>query len=116
MEHPCDILIQYLRVLFSLKLMLQNHESNSSANSWEVLSSAEEKGAIITQWIPDSARDKCKSCEIDFWLGRRRHHCRKCLEIFCGDCSDNFAQLENVQAEVRLCALCYKSVVVEKEE
>ncbi|XP_070490191.1 phosphatidylinositol-3,5-bisphosphate 3-phosphatase MTMR4 isoform X2 [Chironomus tepperi] len=84
--------------------------SENSICSWEAV---EEKcGPAITPWIPDHARSKCKNCQIEFWLGRRKHHCRFCKEIFCADCSDNFAQLPNeaCQPPVRLCESCFKSI------
>lgn len=34
-------------------------------------------------WVPDSARTNCASCMAPFTLLGRRHHCRKCGEIFC---------------------------------
>lgn len=34
-------------------------------------------------WVPDSARDCCAACMAPFTLLGRRHHCRKCGDIFC---------------------------------
>lgn len=27
-------------------------------------------------WVPDHAVNKCTGCSFEFWLGRRKHHCR----------------------------------------
>lgn len=34
-------------------------------------------------WVPDSARSSCAACMAPFTLLGRRHHCRKCGELFC---------------------------------
>lgn len=36
-------------------------------------------------WIADSQRDKCLKCSKPFTIWERKHHCRHCGEIFCGD-------------------------------
>ncbi|GAB9471276.1 hypothetical protein Gpo141_00008496 [Globisporangium polare] len=40
------------------------------------------------RWRPDAASDSCLCCGKGFsiWT-RRRHHCRACGELVCGDCS-----------------------------
>lgn len=53
-----------------------NSVSNSrppSDVSWETV---EEKDALPTLWIPDHAVRRCMGCDTEFWLGRRKHHCR----------------------------------------
>jgi hypothetical protein len=39
------------------------------------------------RWIPDSERSKCARCGKVFTAIKRKHHCRQCGDIFCGDCS-----------------------------
>ena len=41
------------------------------------------------QWEQDDKVYVCKLCTKDFNVARRKHHCRRCGGIFCGDCSDN---------------------------
>lgn len=36
-------------------------------------------------WKPDSSRDSCRDCQRKFTLFERRHHCRRCGEIFCSE-------------------------------
>ena len=37
-------------------------------------------------WIADNKVDKCHKCDINFSFLNRRHHCRLCGRIFCGNC------------------------------
>lgn len=38
-------------------------------------------------WVEDEAVTKCHSCDGEFTMFFRRHHCRQCLKIFCSECS-----------------------------
>lgn len=46
-------------------------------------------------WTPDSETSICRGCSRDFTLTRRKHHCRKCLMIFCANCSEHLLPLQN---------------------
>ncbi|KAK8404525.1 hypothetical protein O3P69_007639 [Scylla paramamosain] len=48
-------------------------ESGVSDTSWEAV---EEGDARPTLWVPDHAVDSCMGCNTQFWMGRRKHHCR----------------------------------------
>ncbi|KAI3644448.1 hypothetical protein MP228_010612 [Amoeboaphelidium protococcarum] len=37
-------------------------------------------------WIDDSYVNDCYSCHLPFNLLRRKHHCRVCGQVFCGNC------------------------------
>ena len=37
-------------------------------------------------WVPDGERATCYHCSTQFSLTVRRHHCRVCGELFCGQC------------------------------
>jgi hypothetical protein len=39
-------------------------------------------------WIADADRAHCVFCGVAFSTFRRRHHCRRCGEIFCDTCSN----------------------------
>jgi len=42
------------------------------------------------KWIPDKDADTCMSCKTSkFTVVNRRHHCRNCGHVICGDCSKN---------------------------
>jgi len=38
-------------------------------------------------WVPNNERRGCNICQKKFGLLRRKHHCRLCGEVICGDCS-----------------------------
>ncbi|EDV99889.1 GH12561 [Drosophila grimshawi] len=102
---------------------------NASTCSWEAVeersgpssyatSSIQEKKASSVLWVPDYAVSRCSNCQIEFWLGRRKHHCRSCGEIFCADCSEFWAPLpfEKLFNPVRLCGSCYTTVTTQVNE
>lgn len=48
-------------------------------------------------WKPDSSRFNCAQCGkiFNYLTGtRRKHHCRACGDIFCGDCLQNYIYLD----------------------
>uniref|UniRef100_A0A182R006 Lateral signaling target protein 2 homolog n=1 Tax=Anopheles farauti TaxID=69004 RepID=A0A182R006_9DIPT len=63
-------------------------------------------------WVPDHAVTRCTNCQTEFWLVRRKHHCRSCGQIFCAECSVFTAHLpdERVYQPVRLCEPCYRRI------
>jgi len=38
-------------------------------------------------WADDSSRKTCYSCDTEFTLFNRRHHCRWCGQVLCGTCT-----------------------------
>jgi len=48
---------------------------------------------------------------------QRRHHCRRCRNVFCGECSDYKRELlmYNIQSEVRVCRICNAEAPKENE-
>ena len=61
------------------------------------------------EWVPDEQVLSCTSCHAVFTFVRRRHHCRNCGKIFCGQCSNNFVPLPHFghSAPVRVCNRCF---------
>lgn len=59
-------------------------------------------------WIPDSLAERCYGCHSSFSLVLRRHHCRRCGNVFCDACSS--ARIPLVSAgfftPVRVCEKC----------
>lgn len=39
-------------------------------------------------WEPDEEADECRVCEHAFSATRRKHHCRQCGRVVCGQCSE----------------------------
>eukprot|EP01130_Rhizamoeba_saxonica_P000944 TRINITY_DN10824_c0_g1_i1.p1 TRINITY_DN10824_c0_g1~~TRINITY_DN10824_c0_g1_i1.p1 ORF type:complete len:482 (+),score=89.07 TRINITY_DN10824_c0_g1_i1:212-1447(+) len=63
-------------------------------------------------WAPDVTNHYCTSCKRGFNIRRRRHHCRNCGEIFCGNCANQ--EIEVVKwgydKQVRVCVPCYMDI------
>ncbi|XP_043937600.1 pleckstrin homology domain-containing family F member 2-like [Protopterus annectens] len=61
-------------------------------------------------WIPDHATDICMRCtSTKFNFIERRHHCRYCGYVVCGQCSkQNFLFPNMSKKPQRICLLCYK--------
>ena len=60
-------------------------------------------------WQPDGATDKCTNCSAGFSLFNRRHHCRHCGTVNCGDCTKTELRIPNLGYEelaVRVCPKC----------
>ncbi|XP_047538111.1 uncharacterized protein LOC125071783 isoform X3 [Vanessa atalanta] len=76
--------------------------SGSSSGSASEVEVGEEARGVL--WLPDSAAPRCQHCRNQFWLARRRHHCRRCGGIFCGSCSEMSPWGE--LGAVRVCRRC----------
>ena len=55
------------------------------------------------RWQPDHTADDCTDCKDKFSFMNRRHHCRMCGQLFCGDCSNR-----RVHGK-RVCGGCYRT-------
>lgn len=60
------------------------------------------------QWIPDSESTSCTECKAKFDFITRRHHCRRCGQIYCGSCCDTKMGLPRMcfVDPVRVCNRC----------
>jgi hypothetical protein len=59
-------------------------------------------------WVPDSAIKICPKCGDKFGKAKRRHHCRRCGNIYCGDCLTNRIVLPNLgDKPVACCVTCF---------
>ncbi|XP_023705103.1 zinc finger FYVE domain-containing protein 21 isoform X1 [Cryptotermes secundus] len=67
------------------------------------------------QWIPDSESTNCTGCKAKFDFITRRHHCRRCGQIYCGSCCDSKMGLPRMcfVDPVRVCNRC--ALVTNKE-
>lgn len=62
-------------------------------------------------WRPDETATQCFDCSRQFMLFRRRHHCRVCGNVFCGDCTKyrgavNVTYPASKEVNVRMCLPC----------
>lgn len=68
-------------------------------------------GTYPPEWLPDNETDSCMSCDTLFTLIKRRHHCRSCGKIFCGDCCRQKAKLLYLDnKEARVCSNCFRLI------
>ncbi|XP_058403817.1 RUN and FYVE domain-containing protein 1 isoform X2 [Diceros bicornis minor] len=58
-------------------------------------------------WLKDDEATRCKQCEKEFSISRRKHHCRNCGHIFCSTCSGNELALPSYPRPVRVCDSCH---------
>ncbi|KAJ8368362.1 hypothetical protein SKAU_G00083900 [Synaphobranchus kaupii] len=58
-------------------------EDSVSEGSW---AQVEQRDTEVTRWVPDHMVSQCFSCDCEFWIAKRRHHCRNCGNVFCKDC------------------------------
>uniref|UniRef100_A0A671L301 phosphatidylinositol-3,5-bisphosphate 3-phosphatase n=1 Tax=Sinocyclocheilus anshuiensis TaxID=1608454 RepID=A0A671L301_9TELE len=71
-------------VSFDEEDSLSNHsEDGFSVGSWDRV---ERKDTEVTRWVPDHMASHCFNCDCEFWIAKRRHHCRNCGNVFCKDC------------------------------
>jgi FYVE/RhoGEF/PH domain-containing protein 5/6 len=59
-------------------------------------------------WQPDSAAKACTLCPQEFSLLNRRHHCRSCGKVVCGNCSTHRLILPSDPSKARVCDACFK--------
>jgi hypothetical protein len=66
-------------------------------------------------WLKDNEAAFCFKCEHKFSSSRRRHHCRRCRNIFCGKCSEHKSKILacDVTKHVRVCTDCFMELINE---
>jgi hypothetical protein len=59
-------------------------------------------------WVLDICTKQCMLCSISFGVFKRRHHCRSCGALVCGNCSRGRAILNELHKTlfVRVCKEC----------
>lgn len=68
-------------------------------------------------WMPDERAPRCsiKNCDVVFNFWNRRHHCRRCGDIVCGQHSQNVLKLSRIALpdpngiESKVCDECYNN-------
>ncbi|KAH3722826.1 protein piccolo [Pelomyxa schiedti] len=67
-------------------------------------------------WVPDKETPCCMLCKDQFTMLKRRHHCRNCGRVVCGNCSSQkkvLAHIEKAKA-LRVCTSCFEGDTTEK--
>ncbi|CAH1995765.1 unnamed protein product [Acanthoscelides obtectus] len=54
--------------------------------------------------------DVCHRCRVQFNIIQRKHHCRACGQVFCGQCTSRSTTLPKygIEKEVRVCDSCFE--------
>ncbi|XP_069470938.1 phosphatidylinositol-3,5-bisphosphate 3-phosphatase MTMR4 isoform X2 [Ambystoma mexicanum] len=88
-------------------------EDRLSEASWEPV---DKKDAEVTRWVPDHMASHCFNCDCEFWLAKRRHHCRNCGNIFCASCCYLKLSIPDQQLydPVLVCNSCYDQIQVSR--
>ena len=69
-----------------------------------------------SHWVKDEFVLNCTSCSTAFSLSVRKHHCRRCGEIFCTQCAGKTARLPRLgygTTAQRVCESCFSAVSLE---
>jgi hypothetical protein len=64
---------------------------------------------VAPVWVPDKESPNCMVCNTAFTVIKRRHHCRRCGKVICGECSANKSKLPNLGV-VRVCDDCFEEL------
>jgi len=82
--------------------------SNNNRKAFDSLKNID----VAPQWIPDKETGVCMRCRhAKFTLVNRRHHCRNCGYVICGDCSKHRFRLPSQSVELlRVCNVCYETL------
>jgi hypothetical protein len=61
-------------------------------------------------WIPDHRASKClmAGCSTRFYLWRRKHHCRQCGWLICGQCVGQAPVRVKGWRRMKVCPQCYQ--------
>ncbi|XP_017679552.1 PREDICTED: myotubularin-related protein 4 isoform X1 [Lepidothrix coronata] len=84
-----------------------------SEASWEPV---DKKETEVTRWVPDHMASHCFHCDCEFWLAKRRHHCRNCGNVFCASCCHLKLPIPDQQLydPVLVCNSCYDNIQVSR--
>ncbi|XP_030392392.1 myotubularin-related protein 4 isoform X1 [Gopherus evgoodei] len=84
-----------------------------SEASWEPV---DKKETEVTRWVPDHMASHCFNCDCEFWIAKRRHHCRNCGNVFCAGCCHLKLPIPDQQLydPVLVCNSCYDHIQVSR--
>ena len=68
------------------------------------------------RWTPDEEASDCELCHTKFNFFVRKHHCRSCGKLVCGNCSNREQYVAAYGRRVRVCTYCNKRIESIKEE
>lgn len=69
------------------------------------------QGTYRVGWMIDSERTDCSRCRRRFGAMNRRHHCRGCGDVFCGECTKYRSSVPClIGHHHRVCGHCFEKV------
>ncbi|CAL8276772.1 unnamed protein product [Arctogadus glacialis] len=85
-------------------------EDRLSEGSWDRV---DQRDMEVTRWVPDHMASHCFNCDSEFWMAKRRHHCRNCGNVFCKDCCHLKLPIPDQQLydPVLVCSTCYDQLL-----
>ncbi|XP_019854093.1 PREDICTED: FYVE and coiled-coil domain-containing protein 1-like [Amphimedon queenslandica] len=103
---------------FSTKMSQENEELRKAiqrllaqkVSLWQHADELEQEQVAKGQWLDSRDVVNCMGCKIIFSMFNRKHHCRSCGKVFCGNCCSHKAQLPSNKDPVRVCAGCYGKI------
>jgi len=96
-------------------ILAGNYDGKDRGNTDDSGSEAAKKKGSVT-WTSDEDATECKLCRSKFTLLFRRHHCRACGGVVCGDCSRHKLVVAQFKQPVRVCSSCYSQSAVGQRE
>ncbi|OHT12481.1 FYVE zinc finger family protein [Tritrichomonas foetus] len=109
----------------SFTLLFRNiHERDSWADSINSVIIESRNHMIIPSykeapiWIPDNTAMRCLSCNKQFSVIIRKHHCRNCGGILCKKCLTYHAYMYNISMNkpVKVCEKCYNILIEDNKK
>eukprot|EP01062_Namystynia_karyoxenos_P023820 TRINITY_DN19236_c0_g1_i2.p3 TRINITY_DN19236_c0_g1~~TRINITY_DN19236_c0_g1_i2.p3 ORF type:complete len:338 (+),score=76.70 TRINITY_DN19236_c0_g1_i2:1691-2704(+) len=58
------------------------------------------------RWVPERSVAGCTDCGALFTITFRRHHCRACGGVYCGDCTATRVAYHGLSGPERICGKC----------
>lgn len=68
------------------------------------------------KWVPDKQSGRCSACQCSWTVTNRRHHCRKCGDVFCSKCAFKFIPIPQIGklTPTRVCNKCFDDILTLK--
>jgi hypothetical protein len=96
--------LRYDEIMFRHSVTLDREDVLRSS------SVSERRQSRLVLWMPDTSATECTACKLAFTFFRRRHHCRACGQIYCGDCIAGTKSLEHLGYDTpqKVCERCLR--------
>ncbi len=95
-----------------MKLLQEQHDIQHKLEQEKMEKTGTRKSSLTGEraavWEADTEGNTCRACHREFSLFVRRHHCRRCGKLVCGNCSASSWLIENIDKKnkVRVCDQC----------